>query len=196
MLAPVHWRAIARPPRPCTRRRSSAWIVRGFDRSSRVHTCSTASGCAARGAGSTPAPSSASPMSSSRRLAWKHSPSAPAASWWQRVRSYANAPSRPMKTSLHRRRRSHGLPARASQTPRSAGGSSSARTRVRSSTLLAPSRLRADGEAPRAPAGGCAPPRRQATRQSARGFGAPGGPIHNVESPHPGAAVGAASASS
>lgn len=49
---------------------------------------------------------------------------------------------------------------------------------ARASRPPARSRLRAVGAGPHAPVGRCAPPRPQATRRSARGSGAPGGPIH------------------
>ena len=54
-------------------------IARGCVRSSPAPTCSTASGFAARIVRSTRASSSAPPTSSSRRSAWRPSPSAPAA---------------------------------------------------------------------------------------------------------------------
>ena len=151
---------------------------------------------------------------------------APAVSWRLRARTSANAPSRPVKTSPHRRRRSHGSPATASRTrdrraavhqpahgrlppaqdlhqagdhltqrafactgTRRCARLVASRMTARASRPLAPSRSCADGGGPRAPAGGCVPPRHQGTHRSAGGSGAPGGPIHSGEPRHPGAAV-------
>ena len=79
--------ARARRPRAATARRSSGWDAPGCAPSSPARTCSTASGCAASTAGSTPARTCAPRTTSSRRSAWRRSPSAPAASSWRRARS-------------------------------------------------------------------------------------------------------------
>ena len=70
--------ARARSPSACIARRSSDWPAPGFVPSSPARTCCTASGCAARAAGSTRARSCAPRTTCSPRSAWRRSPSAPA----------------------------------------------------------------------------------------------------------------------
>ena len=62
--------------------------------SSPVRTCSTGSGCAAKAGASMRALSSAPRTSSSRRSAWRRSPSAHAESCWRRARKRASGRSR------------------------------------------------------------------------------------------------------
>ena len=66
----------SRPPTSCIARRSNGSAARGFVRSSPARTCSTASGCAARIAGSTRASSYARLTRCSSRSGWRRSPSA------------------------------------------------------------------------------------------------------------------------
>ena len=83
--------AKARARRSSTPKRSIDWTHAAPRRARPRPPRSTASGCAARAAGSTRASSCAPRTSCSPRWAWRRSPSAPAASCWRPARRCASA---------------------------------------------------------------------------------------------------------
>ena len=102
--ARTHCSAKARSPKAATSKRSSDSPARRCGPTSPGRTCSTASGCAARAGGSTPATSCARPTTSSPRWAPKPSPSVRAPSCRpparrSATRSSTRTPSSPRRSS-------------------------------------------------------------------------------------------------
>jgi hypothetical protein len=115
-----------KPLRTATAKRPSGSAAPGCARTWPAPICSLASGCAGRTAGWTRAPNCAPRTRCWTPSAWRHSPSAPAASCGPPAKPSANARCRPQVRSPRRRPTSPGWRGTAGPTPRSAPSCSSA----------------------------------------------------------------------